>query len=96
MLIRPVMPLGNYILGSSAFWLSPKSLVLFWVTDHLLFQKMGVNRVNWVLAAWFIQFWPRNSLWMGFFVDTVIALVFYLVGGFLMGLLIAAEGVVNT
>jgi hypothetical protein len=90
--LRWVVAIGIWYNGPTLTWLSPKSLALFWAADSLVFRKLGIMYAVWMLGLYFIESWPgRYSTGTASFIELFLALLFYIVGGVIRALVLAAD-----
>jgi hypothetical protein len=64
LIVRWVVLIGTYFLGSPIQWLTPLSLTLFWLTDWLIFRRSQLGRFSCLGALWTLSFWPHYGVFM--------------------------------
>ena len=66
MVMRWIVRFGEYILGRRPEdpWITPKILILFWLTDFLVLKTLRISKLDWVFGLWSCNTEiRRRSLW---------------------------------
>lgn len=93
MFMRWIVRFGDYFLGRRPEdpWVTPKALILFWLTDSLVLKTLGISKLNWVVGLWYCKTEVRRrSLWFVSIKNLLMVLALRIIGGLLVGLLAAA------
>ena len=84
--------LGDSFVTETDSWLTLRTMVLFWIMDICLFQKMGGSRFTWMVGLWLRNSWPScNSIWIASFLDLIFCIILYSAGGVLRLVAMAAN-----
>jgi hypothetical protein len=91
LIVRWVVIIGSYILGQRTQWLTAPVLVLFWITDYLVFRRSQLGRLSCLGALWTLGIWPHYGMFMNTVVDLAGFMGFIWVGGWVDGRFLTAE-----
>jgi hypothetical protein len=90
-ILRWILRFGDFARvrrGPGDPWLTPRSLVLYWVVEYLIFRGLGIGRLSWVLGLWSCNSEESGmSLWAISGKEFLICLALRSVSGLLLGLL---------
>jgi hypothetical protein len=90
-ILRWILRFGNYARvrrGPGDPWLTPRSLVIYWAVEYLIFRRLGISRLSWVFGLWSCNSEePGLSLWAISGKEFLICLALRSVSGLLLGLL---------
>lgn len=93
LVVRWVVLIGNYLLGQRTQWITPLSLILFWMTDWLVFRRSQLGRFSCLGALWTLTWWPHYGELMNSSVDLAAFMGFIWIGGWVDGRLLTTEEV---
>jgi hypothetical protein len=89
MVMRWIVRFGECILGRRPEdpWMTPKILILFWLTDFLVLKTLRISKLDWVFGLWSCNSETRRrSLWFVSGKDLLTVLALQVIGGLLVGL----------